>query len=211
MFGNNEDAKETLAIHNSNEKDNNNKDNKEQIEDIKIIELYDTCESDKHYNENCDHKKLVEKTCVICLEIHDEQGLECVSHSKHINAKCECAYFVHRSCFHKWIQTRTRGDDINAVNCLVCSSEGAIVLSYQERIKNVFLNRRCLKMAQCISNVFCWWCVFMLIWELGDFLETNQQNRYNEESYMDDLYNTHYYQDDISESNGDNYERSLLI
>ena len=60
MFGNNEDAKETLAIHNSNEKDNNNKDNKEQIEDIKIIELYDTCESDKHYNENGDHKKLVE-------------------------------------------------------------------------------------------------------------------------------------------------------
>ena len=105
-------------------------------------------------------KKLIENICVICLEIHDENGLKCVPHSNHINAKCECAYFVHRSCFQKWVHTRPQ--DTNTVNCLVCSSEGVLVLSYKERIIKVFANRKCLKLIHCVSNVFVgfvysWW------------------------------------------------------
>lgn len=168
-------------------------------QEIKIIELYETSICDKCDDANRDRKKLIENMCVICLEIHDENGLKCVPHSNHINAKCECAYFVHRSCFQKWVHTRPQ--DTNTVNCLVCSSEGVLVLSYKERIMKVFTNRKCLKLIHCVSNVFCWFCVFMMIWQIGVFVENREQSVYGDEQYYDDLYGNYIFQDDISDSN----------
>jgi hypothetical protein len=135
----------------------------ESEQKVKIVELY---ESD---DVNQDDKKLMDKMCVICLEIYDENEIECVPQSNHINSKCECAYFVHRSCFKRWIHSRPQ--NINGVNCLVCSSEGVIVLSYKERIMKILTNQKCLKLIDCVVNFFCWFCVFMMIWELSAIVE----------------------------------------
>ena len=178
-------------------------------QEVKIIELYETCVDDKSDEVNYDRKKLVESMCVICLEIYDEQGVECVSHSKHINAKCECAYFVHRSCFQKWVHTRPQ--HTNMVNCLVCSSEGVIVLSYTERIMKIFANREWLKTIRCIMNVFCWFCVFMMIWQIGVFVENREQSVYGDEQYYDNGDVNDMYEDDISVSNSRAQEKKYFM
>ena len=183
-------------------------------QEVKTIELYETCADDKFDEAHYDRKKLVESMCVICLEIYDEQGVECVPHSKHINAKCECAYFVHRSCFQKWVNTRPQ--HTNMVNCLVCSSEGVIVLSYTERIMKVFTNRKWLKTIKCLMNVFCWFCVFMMIWQIGIFVENRENSVYGDEQYYDDgyenyMYEDDVYEDDISESNSRTQEKKYFI
>tara|TARA_Y100000741_G_C18165503_1_gene522979 strand:- start:160 stop:804 length:645 start_codon:yes stop_codon:yes gene_type:complete len=179
-------------------------------QEVKTIELYETCVDDKFDEAHYDRKKLVESMCVICLEIYDEQGIECVSHSKHINAKCECAYFVHRSCFQKWVQTRPT----NSVNCLVCSSEGVLVLSYTERIKQVVTSRRFRKMLGSMFHVFCWISVFMCIWQIGIFVEQRENKVYGNERYYDDIYennahDTDIYEDDVYED--DVYEDDISV
>ena len=171
--------------------------------EIKIIELYDVGNHDTT-NDECantsDRNKLVEKVCVICLEVYDGEKRACVPHSKHIDAKCECAYFVHTSCFQKWVQTRPT----NSVNCLVCSSEGMLVLSYVERISIVLKSRRCRKMLTSMTRIFCWLCLMMLLWEISCFIENRENDVYgNGRYYEDDVYedDVYVYEDDIGESN----------
>ena len=178
--------------------------------EIKIIELYDVGNhaaiNDDAINDyainDCaitsDRNKLVEKVCVICLEVYDGEKRACVPRSKHIVAKCDCAYFVHSSCFQKWEQTRPT----NSVNCLVCSSEGVLVLSYVERISVVLKSRRCRNVLVSITRMFCWGCVLMLLWEISCFIENRENDVYgNGWYYEDDVYEKNVYEDDISASN----------
>ena len=178
--------------------------------EIKIIELYgvgnhdainDDAINDDAINDcaiTSDRNKLVEKVCVICLEVYDGEKRACVPHSKHIVAKCDCVYFVHSSCFQKWIQTRPT----NSVNCLVCSSEGVLVLSYVERISIVLKSRRCRNLLVSMTRIFCWGCVLMLLWEISCFIENRENDVYgNGWYYEDDVYEKNVYEDDISASN----------
>lgn len=174
--------------------------------EIKIIELY--CVGNHHaINDDAindcaitsDRNKLVEKVCVICLEVYDGEKRACVPHSKHIVAKCDCAYFVHSSCFQKWIQTRP---PTNSVNCLVCSSEGVLVLSYVEGISIVLKSRRCRNVLVSMTRIFCWGCVLMLLWEISCFIENRENDVYgNGRYYEDDVYKDDVYEDDIGASN----------
>ena len=174
--------------------------------EIKIIELY--CVGNHHaINDDAindcaitsDRNKLVEKVCVICLEVYDGEKRACVPHSKHIVAKCDCAYFVHSSCFQKWIQTRP---PTNSVNCLVCSSEGVLVLSYVERISIVLKSRRCRNLLVSMTRMFCWGCVLMLLWEISCFIENRENDVYgNGRYYEDDVYGRNVYEDDVYEKN----------
>jgi len=185
--------------------------------EIKIIELY--CVGNHHaINDDAindcaitsDRNKLVEKVCVICLEVYDGEKRACVPHSKHIVAKCDCAYFVHSSCFQKWIQTRP---PTNSVNCLVCSSEGVLVLSYVERISIVLKSRRCRNLLVSMTRIFCWGCVLMLLWEISCFIENRENDVYgNGRYYEDDVYEKNVYEDDIGASNARPQEgRGFLI
>jgi hypothetical protein len=174
--------------------------------EIKIIELYGVGNHDAINDDainDCaitsDRNKLVEKVCVICLEVYDGEKRACVPHSKHIVAKCDCAYFVHSSCFQKWIQTRP---PTNSVNCLVCSSEGVLVLSYVEGISIVLKSRRCRNLLVSMTRMFCWGCVLMLLWEISCFIENRENDVYgNGWYYEDDVYEKNVYEDDISASN----------
>lgn len=188
--------------------------------EIKIIELYDVGNhdainddainddaiNDDAINDDAitsDRNKLVEKVCVICLEVYDGEKRACVPHSKHIVAKCDCAYFVHSSCFQKWIQTRPT----NSVNCLVCSSEGVLVLSYVERTSIVLKSRRCRNLLVSMTRMFCWGCVLMLLWEISCFIENRENDvygngrYYEDDVYEDDVYEKNVYEDDIGASN----------
>lgn len=168
--------------------------------EIKIIELYGVGNhhaiNDDATNDcaiTSDRNKLVEKVCVICLEVYDGEKRACVPHSKHIVAKCDCAYFVHSSCFQKWVQARPT----NSVNCLVCSSEGVLVLSYVEGISIVLKSRRCRNVLVSMTRMFCWGCVLMLLWEISCFIESRENDVYgNGWYYEDDVY-----EDDIGPSN----------
>jgi hypothetical protein len=184
--------------------------------EIKIIELYGV---GNHHaiNEDAindcaitsDRNKLVEKVCVICLEVYDGEKRACVPHSKHIVAKCDCAYFVHSSCFQKWVQTRPT----NSVNCLVCSSEGVLVLSYVERISIVLKSRRCRNLLVSMTRMFCWGCVLMLLWEISCFIENRENDVYgNGRYYEDDVYKDDVYEDDVYEDDvyeDDVYEKNV--
>jgi len=185
--------------------------------EIKIIELYGVGNHDAINDDainDCaitsDRNKLVEKVCVICLEVYDGEKRACVPHSKHIVAKCDCAYFVHSSCFQKWIQTRP---PTNSVNCLVCSSEGVLVLSYVERISIVLKSRRCRNLLVSMTRIFCWGCVLMLLWEISCFIENRENDVYgNGRYYEDDVYEKNVYEDDIGASNARPQEgRGFLI
>jgi len=185
--------------------------------EIKIIELYGVGNHDAINDDainDCaitsDRNKLVEKVCVICLEVYDGEKRACVPHSKHIVAKCDCAYFVHSSCFQKWIQTRP---PTNSVNCLVCSSEGVLVLSYVEGISIVLKSRRCRNVLVSMTRIFCWGCVLMLLWEISCFIENRENDVYgNGWYYEDDVYEKNVYEDDIGASNARPQEgRGFLI
>lgn len=172
---------------------------------IKKIEL---CYVDNHDTINDDdvntnyREKLVENVCVICLEVYDGEKRACVPHSNHIVAKCKCAYFVHASCFKKWVQTRPT----NSVNCLVCSSEGVLVLGYVEGITIVLKSKRCRNVLVSMTRIFCWGCVLMMIWEISCFIENRDvvysNGRYYEDDVQDDdVYGKFVYEDDIGASN----------
>ncbi len=123
-------------------------------------------------NDN-DTTNMVDKTCVICLEILDEKKRECVEQSKLITAECRCIYFVHRSCFQTWIQSRQFDDSIN---CIVCSSKGVIAMNYKDKLiimcKSIKFRRYILFVIRVISYI----CVILTVREFIILIENIQSN-----------------------------------
>ena len=111
--------------------------------------------------------------------------------------KCDCKYNVHHSCFSKWVDERSTAN----VNCLICSSEGVIILSCSQLIKHYMCRLRCRKFYMFIIRTACWVCIMSVIWELFMFIETRYDNAYDVK-YKRSLYDSHYYGDDYGEPNG---------
>tara|TARA_B100001175_G_scaffold261736_1_gene230973 strand:- start:343 stop:528 length:186 start_codon:yes stop_codon:yes gene_type:complete len=60
-------------------------------------------------------------------------------------------------------------------------------------------------------NVFCWFCVFMMIWQIGVFVENREQSVYGDEQYYDDRDVNDMYEDDISVSNSRAQEKKYFM
>lgn len=189
-----------------------------QINEISHGNEYDTCEgsimSTLSRSSLCeikepisDRQKMIENNCVICLEEYDENHNACVPHSKHMIAECKCAYFVHPSCFRKWIRNRPT----KSVNCILCASEGTLVMSYNERIEVVMKTTICRRTIIFAMRIFCWMCIFISIWEIVTFMENMSDEYYYEDDFRDDKTNTQMYYDDFNEQNGRATDGEILI
>jgi len=170
---------------------------------IKVFSQSSLCELKEPIS---DRQKMIDNICVICLEEYDEVDKVCVPHSKHIIAECKCVYLVHPSCFRKWVQTRPT----KSVNCIICASEGVLVMSYTEKIMIAMKTANCRNIIVIAMRIFCWICIFISIWEFATFIE-NISGEYYEDDYHGDKRNVHTYYDDFHESNERTADEKFLI
>ena len=77
--------------------DDNNIIDKEICNDKYTVEIYETED---------------EKSCVICLEIYDNKKNPCILHSNLINAECDCKYYIHKTCFAKWLKSAYKRNEL---------------------------------------------------------------------------------------------------
>jgi hypothetical protein len=122
-------------------------------------------------NEECD---AIDELCVICLERTDQNKIVSVPHNKLLTCECECRYYVHPSCFDKWMANRP-----TEVSCLICLSKASPVLSCRDR---VFICIRSRGFARIKRD--CWHCFrwFMCFISLFVTLRIFDDNNYKTES-----------------------------
>ena len=119
-----------------------------------------------------DSTNMVEKTCVICLEIMDENKVVCVQQSKLLTAECRCEYFVHKSCFNTWIQSRPS----DSINCIVCSSKGVLTIGYKDKLIIMCKSRKFRRYVLYIIHVLCYIFIILTIREFFILIEYIQSN-----------------------------------
>ena len=78
-------------------------------------------------NEDCD---AIDKLCVICLETMDGNQRMATPRHKMLKCECECKYYIHKSCFDKWLANRP-----NNVSCLICLSKAKPVTTPMDIVK----------------------------------------------------------------------------
>ena len=83
--------------------------------------------------------------CIICLDELDSDNNNYINSCDLLITACECKYNIHRSCFNQWLNTRNNSSN---VNCLICGSEGQIIVSRREKCK-----RKCLQIIS--PKTFC--------------------------------------------------------
>ena len=119
-----------------------------------------------------DSTNMVEKTCVICLEILDENKVVCVQQSKLLTAECRCEYFVHKSCFKTWIQSRPS----DSINCIVCSSKGVLEMSCKDNLIIMCKSRKFRRYMLFTIRVISYICVILTVREFIILIEDIQSN-----------------------------------
>lgn len=96
--------------------------------------------------------------CIICLDEINYSNNKFVPSTDLLITACECRYNIHRSCFNQWLSARNS----DTINCLVCASEGEIIITRKEKCK-----RRCSRVLS--SNYFLgtiFWVGLMFCWIL---------------------------------------------
>jgi len=126
---------------------------------------------DLELNHN-DSTNMVEKTCVICLEILDENKVVCVQQSKLLTAECRCEYFVHKSCFKTWIHSRPS----DSINCIVCSSKGVLTIGYKDKLIIMCKSRKFKRYMLFVIRVISYICVILTVREFIILIEHIQSN-----------------------------------
>ena len=132
--------------------DDNNIINNEICNDKYTVEIYETED---------------EKNCVICLEIYDNKKNPCILHSKLLNAECDCKYYIHKTCFAKWLKNRPT----NEMNCLICSSKAKPLLTYKQLCDELVRKPCCKQTVSCIYKMVVWFCLLTLCWLFLGILE----------------------------------------
>ena len=131
-----------------------------------------------------DHEGFIERSCVICMEVHDANMRKCVEHSNLIITRCECKYYVHEHRFTKWYEARPT----HATNCLVCSSEGEIVLPLSEKIVRKCSDWYCklfLHTFRCIVIGVVAWNVYIILLLVYDNAMVSKYMKYENYTYYD--------------------------
>lgn len=118
------------------------------------------------------NEKDCDKNCVICLEYYDNNNNISILHSNLINANCECEYYIHKTCFSKWLKNRPT----NEMNCLICSSNGKPVLTYQQYCQELIRKPGCKKTIICIYKSIIWCSIIILCWFFSGILEKQNNN-----------------------------------
>ena len=108
-----------------------------------------------------------EKNCVICLEIYDNKINPCILHSNLINAECDCKYYIHKTCFAKWLKNRPT----NEMNCLICSSKAKPLLTYEQLCDELVRKPCCKQTVRCIYKMVVWFSLLTLCWLFLGILE----------------------------------------
>jgi len=102
--------------------------------------------------EECD---AIDELCVICLEIEDGLKNRTIVHSKFLNSQCHCHYYIHKSCFDKWLEKRPNENTF----CLICSSTAKLVLPYNIRCIKILnsskLKKCCKEFCRLIQMFLC--------------------------------------------------------
>ena len=107
-------------------------------------------------NEECD---AIDELCVICLERMDQNKIVSVPHNKLLTCECECRYYIHKSCFDKWMTNRP-----TEVSCLICLSKASPVLSCRDRVLICIRSRGCARIKRDCLHCFSWVMCFISLW-----------------------------------------------
>ncbi len=119
--------------------------------------------------EECD---AIDELCVICLEIEDNFKNRTTVHSKFLNSQCHCHYYIHKSCFDKWLEKRPNEN----TTCLICSSKAKLVLSRKVRcikmLNCIRLKKCCTELCKCIQIFLCLSFLWIMLTEI-DTIKNN--------------------------------------
>ena len=122
-------------------------------------------------NEECD---AIDELCVICLERMDNNKAPSMPHSKLLTCECDCRYYIHKSCFDKWMVNRP-----TEVTCLICLSKASPVLSYCDHVAICMRSRGCIRLKRDCLHCFSWFMCFMGLWIMLRIFE-NERIKYEE-------------------------------
>ena len=117
-------------------------------------------------------KNETEKICVICLEIYDNNKNISILHSNLINAECDCEYYIHKTCFAKWLKNRPT----NEITCLICSSKATPVLTYEQLCEELLRKPGCKKTIICIYKSIVWCGIIIICWFFFGILDERTAN-----------------------------------
>lgn len=116
-------------------------------------------------NEECD---AIDELCVICLERVDNNNAITVHRSKLLTCECDCRYYIHKSCFDKWMTNHT-----SEVSCLICLSKASPVLSCSDRASICVRSERYLQISRNCWNCFSWFICLVSVWVTLRMFEGN--------------------------------------
>ena len=101
------------------------------------------------------------------VEIYDNKKNPCILHSNLINAECDCKYYIHKTCFAKWLKNRPT----NEMNCLICSSKAKPLLTYEQLCDELVRKPCCKQTVRCIYKMVVWFCLLTVCWLFLGILE----------------------------------------
>lgn len=140
-------------------------------------------------NEECD---AIDRLCVICLDSLDSHQKMTFPREKMLKCECECSYYIHKSCFDKWLINRP-----NEVTCLICLSKATPVQTYMDVAKKC-----CRVKMKCIRGVCCklmmWTMCLVGLWIITGFMEDRRYKYEYDNDYYKDDYEHHYEYDNES-------------
>tara|TARA_Y100000768_G_scaffold387917_1_gene380973 strand:- start:6530 stop:6925 length:396 start_codon:yes stop_codon:yes gene_type:complete len=117
----------------------------------------------------------IDELCIICFEIEDGYKKKTITHSKLLKCTCKCNYYIHKSCFDKWLEKNPKKN----VSCLICSSTATQVLSCKEKVGKIIKSKKIIICFKDICKFSLWVCCFLLVWIIISEYE-NINNNYDE-------------------------------
>lgn len=119
--------------------------------------------SDNYINISCESEP-IDELCVICLEFEDSFKKRTINHSKFLICKCKCNYHIHKNCFDKWLVARPN----KQVRCLICSSDGDLVLTCEKKCVNNCVNyitgEICISHLIMVGKILGWVSCLLGLW-----------------------------------------------
>tara|TARA_B100000902_G_scaffold396593_1_gene458056 strand:- start:1870 stop:2262 length:393 start_codon:yes stop_codon:yes gene_type:complete len=98
----------------------------------------------------------ISPSCIICLDILDENNESCTLSENLLKTTCKCKYNIHKNCLNKWLILRNSDN----ISCLVCASEANVVTTTKEKCNRNFSRfmspKKICKPCFFVCLFFCW-------------------------------------------------------